>query len=106
MTAPLAGSYVPRMGFLGTEWDAEYDGHKLVVSRNELTRGFKLEWDGVDIAHRRWSLVGLGELHASAEAKGKEVAVKVVIYWGGVEEMDGKCLITIDGVEIPVRHVK
>jgi hypothetical protein len=94
------------MGLLGTEWDAEFEGHKLVVSRNELTRGFKLEWDGEDIAHRRWSLVGLGELHASAEAKGRHVDVKVVIYWGGAAEMNGKCLITVDGKEIPVRHVK
>ncbi len=94
------------MGILGTQWEAEYEGHKLVVSRNELTRGFKLEWDGTDIAHRRWSLVGLGELHTSAEAKGKPVDVKVVIYWGGASEMDGKCLITIDGKELDVKHVK
>jgi hypothetical protein len=94
------------MGFLGTQWDGEFEGHKLVVSRNELTRGFKLEWDGTDIAHRRWSLVGLGELHTSAEANGRPVDVKVIIYWGGVSEMDGKCIITVDGKEIPVRHVK
>jgi hypothetical protein len=94
------------MGFLGTRWEAEFEGHALVVSRNELTRGFKLEWDGTDIAHRRWSLVGLGELHTSAEAGGRDVDVKVVIYWGGVSEMDGKCMITIDGKEIPVRHVR
>lgn len=93
------------MGILGTRWEAEYEGHHLVVSRNELTKGFKLEWDGEEIARRKWSLVGLGELHGSAEAKGRPVTVKVVIYWGGVSEMDGKCLITVDGVEIPVKHV-
>lgn len=94
------------MGILGTEWDAEFEGHALVVSRNELTKGFKLEWDGEVIASRRWSWVGLGELHASAVSKGRELSVKVIIYWGGVAEMDGKCLISIDGAEIPVRHVK
>lgn len=93
------------MGLLGTRWEAEYEGHKLVVSRNELTRGFSLTWDGDEIAKRRWSLVGLGELHTSAEANGKQVDVKVVIYWGGFSEMDGKCMITIDGKEIPVTHV-
>jgi hypothetical protein len=93
------------MGLLGTRWEAEFEGHELVVSRNELTRGFKLEWDGEDIAHRKWSLVGLGELLTSAESNGRSVDVKVVIYWGGVSEMDGKCLITVDGREIPVRHV-
>jgi len=41
------------MGILGTVWEAEYEGHKLVVSRNELTKGFKLEWNGIDIAHRQ-----------------------------------------------------
>lgn len=94
------------MGILGTRWEAEYEGHKLVVSRNELTKGFKLEWDGEEIARRTWSLVGLGELHASAESQGRPVDVKVVIYWGGVSEMDGKCLITVSGTEIAVRHVK
>ncbi len=34
------------MGILGTEWQAEYEGHAIVVSRNELTKGFKLMWDG------------------------------------------------------------
>jgi hypothetical protein len=94
------------MGFLGTQWEAEYEGHKLVVSRNELTRGFKLEWDGVDVAHRVWSLIGLGELHTSAKANGRDVDVKVVIHWGGVKELDGKCIILVDGREIPVKHVK
>ena len=94
------------MGLLGTRWEAEFEGHQLVVSRNDLTKGFKLEWDGVDIAHRTWSLIGLGELHASAEARGRPVDVKVGIHWGGFSEMDGKCVITIDGQEISVRHVK
>ena len=93
------------MGLLGTRWEAEFEGHALVVSRNELTRGFKLEWDGKDIAHRSWSMIGLGELLTSAEARGRPVDVKVVIYWGGFSEMDGKCLITVDGQELAVRHV-
>jgi hypothetical protein len=94
------------MGLLGTRWEATYEGHNLVVSRNELTKGFSLEWDGHEIAKRLWSLIGLGELHTSAEHDGKPVDVKVVIYWGGFSEMDGKCLITVDGREIPVKHVK
>lgn len=106
------------MGLLGTRWEAEYEGHRLVVSRNELTKGFSLEWDGEEIARRSWSLVGLGELHGSAHLKEpgadpyreeqapRAVEVKVVIYWGGFSEMDGKCLITVDGKEIPVRHVR
>lgn len=94
------------MGLLGTRWESEYEGHQLVVSRNELTKGFKLEWDGTEIAHRTWSLIGLGELHASAEAKGRPVDVRVAIQWGGLSELDGTCTITVDGKEIPVKHVK
>jgi len=94
------------MGLLATRWEAEYEGHALVVKRNEFTKGFSLEWDGKEIAHRAWSLVGLGELQTSAETRDGHVEVKVVIYWGGFSEMDGKCLITIDGKELPVRHVK
>lgn len=104
------------MGLLGTRWEAEYEGHRLVVTRNELTRGFALEWDGVEIARRTWSLIGLGELHASAEvtdAAGasyrtdgamRTVDVKVVLHWSSTSEMDGKCLILVDGMEIPVRQ--
>ncbi len=94
------------MGILGTEWQAEYEGHAIVVSRNELTKGFKLMWDGEDIAHRRWSLVGLGELHATAETETGPVDVKVAIHWGGFGELDGRCIITVNGLEISVRHVK
>jgi len=100
------------MGILGTRWEATYSGHHVVVSRNELTRGFSLEWDGVEIARRVWSLMGLGELHGSAEVKPADggdvqhVDVKVVIAWGGLKELDGTCTITVDGKEIPVTHVR
>jgi len=94
------------MGILGTRWEAEYEGHKLAVTRNELTRGFALEWDGEVIAKRRWSLVGLGELHSSADVKGKETEVHVRIHWGGLKELDGICEITVGGNAIPVTHVK
>ncbi len=94
------------MGILGTRWEAEYEGHKLAINRNELTKGFNIEWDGEEVAKRKWSLIGLGELHGSVEAKGKPVDVKVVIHWGGLSELDGVCVVTVDGVEIPVKHVK
>jgi hypothetical protein len=91
------------MGLLGTAWEAEYQGHKLVVARNELTRGFRLEWDGKEIAHRTWSLIGLGELHASAEVGGKPVQVQVAIRWGG---WNGECTIRVDETDVPVKLVK
>ncbi len=94
------------MGILGTRWEAEFQGHKIVVSRNELTKGFSLEWDGDEIARRKWSLIGLGELHGSAEFEGRNHDVKVAIEWGGLSEMDGHCSITVDGTDIPVKHVR
>ncbi len=94
------------MGLLATRWEGEHEGHALAVSRDELTKGFKLEWDGVEIARRTWSWIGLGSLHATAEVDGGPVEVHVAITWGGLSKLDGKCTITIDGREIPVKHVK
>ena len=94
------------MGILGTRWEAEYQGHAIVVSRNELTKGFKIDWDGKEIAHRTWSWIGLGELHGSVELSGKPVEVHVAIQWGGLSELDGACTVKVDGKEIPVTHVK
>jgi hypothetical protein len=99
------------MGLLSTRWEATYEGHNITVSRNEVTRGFQVEWDGRQIAHRTWSWVGLGELHASADlGDGKHAEVNVKLDWGdgplkGVGT-DGKCILTVNGQEIPVTHVK
>ena len=87
------------MGLLATRWEATYEGHKLVVARNELTRGFYLAWDGTEIASRHWSFIGVGVLHASAETGGRHVEVRVALTWGEA------CIITIDGKEIPVGHI-
>ena len=97
---------VHRMGLLTTRWEATYEGHNLTVLRNELGRGFTLEWDGKEIARRSWSLVGLGELHGSAEAEGKAHEVKAVLAWAGLSELDGKCTISVDGTELEVRHIR
>ena len=91
------------MGLLKTRWEATHEGHALVVERSELTRGFALEWDGKEIARRSWSLIGLGELRGTAELAGRDVEVHVTIEFSG---FDGKCTITVDGVEIAVRKVQ
>ena len=90
------------MGFLETRWEATYEGHSLAVFRDELTKGFLIEWDGVVIARRTWSWVGLGELNATAEVDGEPVEVKASLKFG----IPGKCVITVDGTEIPVKQVK
>jgi hypothetical protein len=94
------------MGMLGTRWQARYEGHTIVVSRNEWTKGFKIEWDGEEIARRTWSLIGLGELNGTAEVEGKPVEVHVALEWGGLKQLDGTCTITVDGQEVPVQPVK
>jgi hypothetical protein len=94
------------MGLLSTRWEAKYDGHNITVTRNEVGRGFAVEWDGVEIARRSWSWIGLGELHGTAEVDGKHHDVKVALEWAGFSELDGKCTLWVDGAEIPVKHVR
>lgn len=94
------------MGILATRWEGTHEGHAIVVSRNEIGRGFKIEWDGEVIASRSWSWIGLGELEGTAEAAGKPVDVKVALEWAGFKELDGRCTVTVNGDEIPMTHVK
>ncbi len=84
------------MGLFGTRWEATHRGHNVTVLRNEMTRGFSIEWDGHEIARRAWSLVGLGQLHGTADMNGKDVDVHVSLQLGG-EGFDGSCTITVDG---------
>lgn len=95
------------MGLLATRWEASYQGHNITVSRNEVLRGFTLEWDGRELARRTWSLVGLGELHATAELDGRSVEVHVSLELpDSIDELDGVCRLTVDGSAVPVRHVR
>jgi hypothetical protein len=94
------------MGILGTRWEGEHAGHRIVVSRNELTKGFAIEWDGVEIARRTWSWIGLGELQATADLEGKPVDVRVSIEWGGLSQLDGRCTATVDGKPVALQLAK
>jgi hypothetical protein len=94
------------MGLLSTRWEGEYEGRAIVVSRNEIGRGFQIEWDAEVIASRSWSFLGLGELQGTASIGDRPVEVKVTLSWGGFSEMDGKCTVTIDGKELLMKHTK
>ena len=94
------------MGLLATRWEATFEGHLFSVHRNEVSKGFSLEMDGVELARRTWSWVGLGELHATAELKGQPVEVKLEIRWGWPHKPDGTCKITIDGTTIDAKYVR
>jgi hypothetical protein len=91
------------MGLFGTRWVAKYEGHDIAVARNEWTKGFAIEWDGVEIGRRRWSWIGLGELDATADIDGEEVEVHVELTWSG---LDGACTITVGGENVPTTQVK
>jgi hypothetical protein len=94
------------MGLLATRWEAKYEGHHITVARNELTRGFSIEWDGQEIARRSWSFVGLGELHGTAHENGKDIDVHVTLGLGG-GSWDGSCKIRVNGAEIAeVQHIR
>lgn len=94
------------MGLLGTRWEAEYEGHRLAVNRNEVGRGFAIEWDGREIVRKSWSLLGLGRLQGSVEVDGKPVEIAIAIGWAGFSDLDGKCTMTVGGTEVPVRKVR
>jgi hypothetical protein len=94
------------MGLLATRWEANNDGHTIVVSRNEWTKGFTIEWDGDEIARRTWSWIGLGELQATVELDGRSVEVHVALEWAGTKQLDGSCTITVDGQQGAVEQLK
>lgn len=94
------------MGLFGTRWEATCEGHLIAVVRDELTKGFAITWDGVEIARRSWSWIGLGELHGTAEVKGQPKEVRVALEWGGLSALKGRCTITVDGQNIPAVQVR
>lgn len=95
------------MGLLRTRWEAHHGGHRIAVVRNEFTKGFRLEWDGQEVARRAWSLLGLGELHATVVIDGKPTEVRMVLdaTFRGTGP-GGQCRIEIAGESIPVRRIK
>jgi len=94
------------MGLFSTQWNAEFEGHALSVVRNELGRGFRIEWDGELIASRTWSFLGLGELRGTAVHNGGPVEVRVVLSWEGFSNMDGDCTLTVGETQVPVTQVR
>ncbi|MCK6534559.1 MAG: hypothetical protein L6Q84_16415 [Polyangiaceae bacterium] len=94
------------MGILETRWEADYEGHKVTVFRNEVTKGFNLEWDGSEIARRSWSWIGLGKLEGTAEHNGEPVEVQVAIEWGGLRQLDGTCTLSVGGKEIVATRIR
>ena len=98
------------MGFITTRWEATYEDHSITATRNEIGRGFALEWDGREIARRTWSLFGLGELHGTVEVDGRPHDVHLTLSVGsGPGEgflTDGRCTVSVDGAPVETRHIR
>jgi hypothetical protein len=88
------------MGLLASRWEASYEGHAIVVSRNEVTRGYKIEWDGKEIAHKSVSLIGLGEMQGTVEVQGRVLTVDVSL------DVGSECTVKVDGKPLAVTTVK
>ena len=82
------------MGMLKSRWEADYQGHRFTVTRTELTRGFKLEYDGRLVDKKSWSLIGVGELDGTIETAGKTVPVHVALGYTRVDFVEGGSLAT------------
>lgn len=91
------------MGLLETRWEAQHEGHNITVFRNELTKGFTVEWDGREIARRSWSWIGLGEVAGTAQVDEEPIEVHVLIDWGG---LDGQCTVTVGGRPIVADRIR
>lgn len=72
-------------------------------SATRVGRGFRIDWDGNEIARRRWTWFGLGELRATAVIGDRRADVFLKIEWGG---LNGKCAVTVDGKDVPMTLVK
>lgn len=89
------------MGALKSSWVGEYQGHTVSVERNELTKGYALAWDGSPVAHKKWSLAGLGEIEASVELDGRSVAIRASLGLAGAR----KCQVWVDGEALTLRQL-
>lgn len=90
------------MGWTRTRWEAGHDGHQIVVTRNELTKGFALEVDGVVVKRKRWSLAGQGKLDGTFRSGDREVSIAAELRLSMRKPV---CVITVDGAEISVWNV-
>jgi hypothetical protein len=108
---PVGGSgECSHMGFIRTRWEASHEGHSITVNRNEIGRGFTLEWDGRVIARRAWSPFGLGELHGTVEVDGRprELHLTLSVGSGPGEGLltDGRCTVSVDGAPVAMTHIR
>lgn len=91
------------MGLLATRWEADFEGRRIVVSRNEVTKGFALECDGHIVAEKSWSLIGIGTLEGTIEHEGRALPIEAKLELSFVEP---KCALSVGGAAVPIRLSK
>ncbi|MFN0247687.1 MAG: hypothetical protein ACKV2T_12445 [Kofleriaceae bacterium] len=91
------------MGFLKTRWEAGHEGHQILVTRNELTKGFWVLVDGVEIGRARWSLAGTGEIRGTFRSGDREVPITAVLK---LSMKRAVCEIIVDGAPITVWNLR
>lgn len=87
------------VGLLETRWAATYRDHLVTVTRNEMSRGFALEWDGRPVAVKRWCLVGIGTISGEVDLDGGPVAVSAELTAGS------KCTLIVGDESVDCRRV-
>ncbi len=95
------------MGLLSARWEGVYQGHRVSVLRNELTKGFALAWDGEVLAERSWSWIGHGELTATIELNGESVEIHMALGWGGGwGGLAGKCTLQVGDANVLMERTR
>jgi hypothetical protein len=85
-----------------TRWEAAHEGHQIVVTRNELTKGFSLDVDGVEVARKRWSMAGVGTLAGTFRSGDRDVPIVVVLK---LSMKRAECEVTVDGAAVGVWNI-
>ncbi len=90
------------MGLLRTRWEASYSGHKITVHRNEVTKGFSLEVDGIEVGRKGWSLVGVGTIKGSFSSGERRVPITAELKFSLRKAV---CVVSVDGSPIDILQV-
>lgn len=91
------------MGWLTTRWETSHEGHQILVTRNELTKGFTLEVDGVILARKRWSFAGVGTIAGTFRSGDRDVSITAELK---LTTRRPVCVVLVDGVELAVWNVR
>lgn len=88
------------MGLRTTRWETSYEGRRVIVSRDELTRGIDVVVDDKVVGNKKWSWLGTGTIAATVEHAGRSVALEVKV------SPPWKCKVSVDGQPLSVTKLR